>query len=81
MKKHWRTSICGLAAIIAGVVLAGLGGFVCAKLYVPSNTLWFNLCYAISQGIALIVCAVVQIIAGLGLLHAADHKNTDSTKP
>ena len=57
--KSWRTSSLGVLAIVCGIRLGAL-------LYVPANTIWFNLVYVL-RGPELF------IIVGIGLIHARDH--------
>jgi hypothetical protein len=72
MRKHWRTSVCGLLAIILGLVVTGLGVWVWKVAYVHSNTVWFNLCYAVSGAIGIITSGATLTVVGIGLLQAAD---------
>ena len=57
----WRTTTLGLFAIGYGIWLAH-------TRYVPSNTFRFNLVYVWPDAIAV-------ILAGIGLIHARDHKS------
>jgi hypothetical protein len=59
MIKSWKTSLLG-----AGSILLGL--WVLRVVYVPNNTLYFNICYVWPGAFSLIV-------AGIGLIHAKDH--------
>lgn len=58
--QSWRTTSLGLIAIAFGLWLMHL-------TYVPFQTLRFNLVYVWPTSYAL-------IIAGIGLIHARDHK-------
>lgn len=61
MKKHWRTSLIGGAAMLLGIWSFHVH-------WNPTQTLYFNLVYGEVAQIGLIV-------AGWIGLHAADHKN------
>jgi hypothetical protein len=61
--KSWRTTTFGVMAVIYGV-------WVAKVTYVPTNTFGFNLFYVWPGAIAL-------VLAGLGLVHARDHKAKD----
>jgi hypothetical protein len=61
--KSWRTTTLGVFAILFGLWLAHV-------TYVPSNTLKFNVIYVWPSSIAL-------VLAGIGLVHARDHKFKD----
>lgn len=56
----WRTSLLGFLAVLWGLWLAHL-------LWVHSQSLYFNLVYAMSN-------PILFIFVGTGLMHARDHK-------
>lgn len=58
--SSWRTSACGVASIAWGLWLAHV-------LYVPSQSLYFNLVYALPT-------AELFTFIGIGLLFARDNK-------
>jgi hypothetical protein len=59
MLKSWKTSLLGSCAICLGTWLMHI-------LYVPGNTLYFNICYVWVGPISL-------IISGCALILAKDH--------
>jgi hypothetical protein len=59
--KSWRTTACGLVCMAMGFWSAHV-------MYVPTNTVKFNLLYALNGQEAL-------FIVGIALLHARDHKS------
>jgi hypothetical protein len=81
MRRHWRTSLCGLIAIVIGLSVIGLGVWIWQAVYVHTNTLWFNLCYVVSGAISVMVSGFTLMVVGIGLLQAADHKITDGPPP
>jgi hypothetical protein len=60
-KTSWRTTALGIACIIWGLWCAYVH-------YVPNQTLYFHLAYVWTPEECL-------ILLGVGLIHAADHKN------
>jgi len=56
MKKHWRTTALGVAAIIVGIWSAHV-------TYVPTQTLYFNIVYVWTGQIGLIVAGLIGIFA------------------
>ena len=58
--QSWRTTTLGIIAIVFALWLMKVN-------YVPSQTLYFNLAYVWPAELAI-------IIAGIGLIHARDHK-------
>jgi hypothetical protein len=63
--KHWQTSLLGVIAIAFGV-------WSSCVVWVPYQTIKFNLVYVLPGHLALIV-------AGIGLLLAADHSRVERT--
>lgn len=56
----WRTSALGLVAILWGLWLAHI-------MWVPQQTVYFNLVYALGV-------PILFVLVGVGLMHARDHK-------
>jgi hypothetical protein len=58
--QSWRTTTLGIVTILFALVVARV-------TYVPTNTLYFNLFYVWPP-------AISMLMAGIGLIHARDHK-------
>lgn len=73
MRKHWRTSLAGAICILFGI--HGLWDNLSNHYYNVNNLemVWQSLHYWRDPFVALVV--------GIGLLHAADHKNLPPDKP